>query len=128
MTTLQVENLESTYRDYLTEAERVKKERLRVFNRYRIVMILGVFIAIAPLLGILPTQLFWVGIVVVVVFFGLGYYKSNKQADKMAAESAVGRPGFSEFYNLYFHSYWTNEMPTGKELEKFMSLLGQKGL
>lgn len=42
MTTLQVENLEPTYRDYLAEAERVKKERLRVFNQYGIVMILGV--------------------------------------------------------------------------------------
>lgn len=126
MDTLPDENLEIKYREYQNEAELVKKGRLRVFNQYRLVMILGLLIAVAPLLGILPSYAFWAGMLLVVIGFGLAYGMSNKYAEKESDKISATRQGFTEFYKLYFRGFWPKEMPVGKELEKFVSILGRK--
>ena len=118
--------LKTIYTDYLVEAERVKKERIRVYNQYRLGMFLGLIIMIAALLGGLPPYAFWVGSVITVIAFVVAHVMADNHAKKEADKTAQSRPGFAEFYKLYFNRrWWPAEMVTGEKYDTFLSILGR---
>jgi hypothetical protein len=127
MSTQPDQELAVLYSDYLKEAERVKKERIRVYNQYRLGIFAGLIIMIGALLG-LPPYAFWVGLIITVGGFFVAYVMADKHAAKEADRSAQSRPGFIEFYKLYFNRrWWPDELATGEKYDKFLSILGRKG-
>ena len=128
MSTQPDEDLEPIYSDYLVEAERVKKERMRAFNQYRLGSFIGIFIMIAVIpFGILPPSAFWGGFFITVIAFVVANVMANKHAEKEADKTAQSRPGFTEFYKLYiWRNYWSIKMVTGEKYAKFQSIIGRR--
>lgn len=128
MSTQPDEGLEIIYNDYLEEVERIKKERNRAFNQYRLGAFIGPLIMIAAVLGYLPPYAFWGGLIISLILLGVAYVMANNHAEKEVNKTAQSRPGFTEFYKLSSNrKYWPYEIVAGEKYDKFLSIIGRKG-
>jgi hypothetical protein len=132
MSTELVQDLETIYDSYCSDAASLQADRLRVSRPYRLgggalAFVLGVIPMIASMLGKLPPGAFWAGAIVAVLIMGITLVLASNAEKRVIAEAAQSRPGFAQFYKLFLRrNYWPYKMVTGEKLDKFLAIIGRK--
>jgi hypothetical protein len=127
MDTLPDESIETIYDEYYGEADRLKKERMRLNGRYRLWGLIGILVMGLALLGKLPPSSFWVGALLTIIIVIVASAFANSRAQKEVEQAAQSRSGFVEFCKLYSNGkYWPYQMIAGEKYDKFLSIIGRK--
>lgn len=120
------------YFDYLSEAKRIRKIFQRRFNPWFLSLIPAIFAIIMNIsypddFGLMVGITFLFSIPAIILL-PIGKKSAKKKAQKEVESINFTKPGFSEFYNLYFRKhYWADEMVQGEKREYFLSIINKIG-
>jgi hypothetical protein len=129
------QEIENSYMDYLQEATRIFKEQQRIVLPYIVVALVlflisgascfaGLFAVISSRAG---SWLFWLGLIIAPVVSVVGANKAKKHAGEEASKAARSKPGFEEFFKLFYsRRWWPKQMVTGQKYEQFLTIIGRK--
>jgi hypothetical protein len=118
---LSEEEIGEKYADYLRTSREIQKASWKSMQPYLAVglLLFSSFTCagarVAPWLMLLG-----MGIAVIRAVF------VSKWTEGRVSTANTAKPGFRGFFKLHRDYYWTKELPSGKKLERFLSLIGEK--
>jgi hypothetical protein len=136
---IQTSDVKEIYMQYLQEANRLRKEYLRLYKPYMWISFVLLFIGAASCSaglfvpsslgtnGVKVTSwLYWLGLITGTVIVLAGNYISRKSLNELVQRVAASKRGFADFFKLYLNRrYWPEEMVTGEKYSQFLSIIGK---